>query len=227
MSERSSIFDMIGPIMIGPSSSHTAGVVRIGNFAYTLLGKSPSRVTVTFYNSFATTFKGHGSDLAIIAGLLGMKTDDVRIKMAHEIAKKEQVHFEFKTINNANEKHPNTIKLTLISDATTVEVIGVSLGGGVIKIVAIDGFDCNLSAQSDTLIIKADDIKGSIAFIAEVIAHDDCNIATMSVSRKSKNGQGCHFIEMDSGLRPITLQYLQSLKWISTVIYISGKALTN
>ena len=227
MSERSSIFDMIGPIMIGPSSSHTAGVVRIGHFAFTLLGKSPSKATVTFYNSFATTFKGHGSDLAIVAGLLGMKTDDVRIKMAHEIAKNEGLKVEFKTINNANEKHPNTIKLKLIADDTTVEIIGVSLGGGVIKIVAIDGFDCHLSAQTDTLIIKADDIKGSIAFIAEVIAHDDCNIATMSVSRKSKHGQGCHFIEIDSPLRPITLQYLQSLRWISSVLYLSGKTLLN
>ena len=221
MSERSSIFDMIGPIMIGPSSSHTAGVVRIGNVAYKLLGKTPDHVTITFYNSFANTYQGHGSDIAIIAGLLGMKTDDERIKNAFEFAQKSKLSFDFKTINNAGDKHPNTIKLNIKSEQNTLEIVGESLGGGIIKIVEIDGFECSLSAQLHTLVIKAEDIRGSIAFIAEVIAHDDCNIATMSVSRKSKNGSGCHFIEMDSDLRPVTLQYLRSLHWISSVIYLS------
>jgi L-serine dehydratase len=221
MSERSSIFDMIGPIMIGPSSSHTAGVVRIGRFSHKLLGKVPDKAVITFYNSFASTYQGHGSDLAIIGGLLGMKPDDIRIKTAPAIAKKAKLIFEYKTVNNAGDKHPNTIKLQLTSDQKTLEIVGESLGGGVIKIVEIDGFECSLSAQTFTLIIKAEDIKGSIAFIAEVIAHDDCNIATMGVSRKSKKGEGCHFIEMDSAINPITLMYLQNLRWISSVIYLS------
>lgn len=225
MAEQSSIFDMIGPIMIGPSSSHTAGVVRIGNVAFKLWGGIPKKATITFYNSFASTYQGHGSDLAIIGGLLGFKTDDERIKKSHEIAKNEELFFEFKTINNAGDEHPNTIKINLFSDEKSLEIIGESLGGGVIRIVEVDEFDCNISAQLHTLIIKAEDIKGSIAFIAEVISHDDCNIATMSVSRKSKSGNGCHFIEMDSGLNPITIEYLKSLRWISSVIYISDMEL--
>ena len=220
MAEQNSIFDMIGPIMIGPSSSHTAGVVRIGNFANKLFGAIPQRVVITFYNSFASTYKGHGSDLAIIAGLLGYKTDDERIKCSHENARINNLKFEIKTINNAGDKHPNTIKIQLFSDDKSIEIFGESLGGGIIKIIEIDGFKCSLSSKLPTLIIKSEDKKGSIAFIAEVISHDDCNIATMSVSRWSKNGNGCHFIEMDSALNPITLQYLQSLKWISSVIYL-------
>jgi L-serine dehydratase len=220
MAEKSSVFDMIGPIMIGPSSSHTAGVVRIARVAIRILGSAPEEATITFYNSFARTYEGHGSDRAIVAGLLDFKTDDKRIKDAFTHAAERGLKYSFRSIGNASTMHPNTIKLNLKAKGTEVEVIGQSRGGGVISIVEVDGFAANFSATLHTLIIDAGDVKGSIAFIASVLAHDDCNIATMNVSRKGKNELARQFIEMDSGIKPITLEYIRQLSWIKHVIYI-------
>lgn len=211
---------MIGPIMIGPSSSHTAGVVRIGRTARKLLGGKPDQAEVIFYNSFARTYEGHGSDRAIIAGLLDFKTDDKRIKEALDLAPTEGLKFTFKSIGNASTLHPNTIRLNLKKGDQAIEVLGESKGGGLINIAEVNGFKADFSASLHTLIITAGDVKGSIAFISDVLAHDDCNIATMSVSRKGRNDLACLVIEMDSGLKPVTLEYLRSLSWIKEVIYI-------
>jgi L-serine dehydratase len=220
MSGRSSIFDMIGPVMIGPSSSHTAGVVRIARVARLILGEQPTEATITFYNSFARTYEGHGSDRAAVAGLLNYKTDDIRIKTAFDEAKGANLAYTFKSVGNASTLHPNTVKLHIQAGSKKVEVIGESRGGGLINIAQVNGFRADFSAQLHTLIITAEDTKGSIAFIADVVAHDDCNIATMNVSRKGKNDRACQFIEMDSGIRPLTLEYLRSLRWVNEVIYI-------
>lgn len=211
---------MIGPVMIGPSSSHTAGVVRIARAAIRVLGGVPDEAEVVFYNSFARTYEGHGSDRAIIGGLLDYKTDDPAIKDALQIAKEKEFKYKFKSIGNSSVHHPNTIKLLLKKGDQQIEVLGESLGGGVINIAEVDGFVANFSAQNHTLIIKASDVSGAIAFISSVIAQEKTNIATMSVSRKGKNDLACHVIEMDSGLNPITLDYLRSLPWIKELIYI-------
>ena len=179
-----------------------------------------NRPTSFFYNSFARTYEGHGSDRAIIAGLLDFKTDDKRIKEALEIAPAQGLKYTFKSIGNASALHPNTIRLLLKKDERKVEVLGESKGGGLINIAEVDGFKADFSASLHTLVITARDVKGSIAFISDVLAHDDCNIATMSVSRKGKNDLACLVIEMDSGLKPITLEYLRSLSWIKEIIYI-------
>ena len=221
MSERSSIFDMIGPVMIGPSSSHTAGVDKIGNVARKILGDTPDRAEIIFYNSFARTYEGHGSDKAILAGLLGFPPDDERIREAFEHAAAHKMEYVFKSIGNASTLHPNSIRLNLTKGDTTIEVLGESLGGGVINIKEVDGFTANISGQTFTLIIKAEDKKGTIAFIAEVIGHDDCNIATMTVSRKGKNDLACQFIEMDSPIADLTVTYLRSLSWVNQITYIT------
>ena len=220
MANKSSVFDMIGPVMIGPSSSHTAGVVRIARAAIRVLGGKPDKALITFYNSFARTYEGHGSDRAIIGGLMDFKTDDARIKNALEIAEEIGFEYQFKSIGNSSVHHPNTIKLNLTKGDRSVEVVGESLGGGVINIAEVDGFVANFSAKDHTLIIKANDVSGAIAFISSVIAQEKTNIATMSVSRKGKNDKACHVIEMDSGIQEITRQYLQSLPWIKELIYI-------
>ena len=222
MAEKSSIFDMIGPVMIGPSSSHTAGVVRIARAAIRILGAVPTEAVITFYNSFARTYEGHGSDRAIVAGLLGYAPDDTRIRTAFDHAAEAGLHYTFQSVGNASTMHPNTIKLNLLDGATgrRVEVIGQSRGGGVIRIVEVDGFPSDFSASLHTLIIDAQDVPGSIAFIASVIAHDDCNIATMFVSRKGKNDAARQFIEIDSPLKPLTLEYLRQLSWVQHLIYI-------
>lgn len=220
MPEKSSIFDMIGPVMIGPSSSHTAGVVRIALVAVKILGAVPDTAEITFYNSFARTYEGHGSDRAILAGLMDYNTDDKRIREAIEIANQAGLKYYFKSVGNASTLHPNSIRLVITKGDRTVEVLGESKGGGVINIAEVNGFKADFSASLRTLIIFADDIKGSIAFIANILAHDDCNIATMSVSRKGKNDLACQVIEMDSTIQPVTFEYLKSLSWVKEVINI-------
>jgi L-serine dehydratase len=220
MPEKSSIFDMIGPVMIGPSSSHTAGVVRIAQVAVKILGSVPESAEITFYNSFARTYEGHGSDRAILAGLMDFNTDDKRIREAIEIANQSGLKYHFKSVGNASTLHPNSIRLVITKGDRTVEILGESKGGGVINIAEVNGFKADFSASLRTLIIFADDIKGSIAFIANVLAHDDCNIATMSVSPKGKNDLACQVIEMDSSIKPVTFEYLKSLSWVKEVINI-------
>jgi L-serine dehydratase len=220
MPEKSSVFDMIGPVMIGPSSSHTAGVVRIGRAARKVLGAQPEFAEITFYNSFARTYEGHGSDRAILAGLLDFATDDVRIKNSLELASDHGLKFQFKSVGNASTLHPNTVKVSMTVGQRQMEVVGESKGGGVINIAEVNGFKADFSASLHTAIIFADDVKGSVAFIASVLAHDNCNIATMSVSRKGKNDLACLVVEMDSGIKPVTLSYLQSLSWVNEIVYI-------
>ena len=150
MAEKSSIFDMIGPVMIGPSSSHTAGVVRIARAAIRILGALPTEAVDTFYNSFARTYEGHGSDRAIVAGLLGYAPDDVRIRTAFEHAEAAGLKYTFQSIGNASTMHPNTIKVSLLDGATghRAEVLGQSRGGGVIRIVEVDGLPTTCPAPS-------------------------------------------------------------------------------
>ena len=211
---------MIGPIMIGPSSSHTAGVVRIGLAAHKILGGVPEDAEITFYNSFARTYEGHGSDRAILAGLMGYKTDDKRIKEAIELTKPAGLAYHFKSVGNASTLHPNSIRVKIKKGEKSIEILGESKGGGIINIAEVNGFKADFSANLHTTIITADDVKGSVAFIANVLAHDDCNIATMSVSRRGKFDVACLVLEMDSGIKPVTLEYLRSLSWIKEIIYI-------
>ena len=222
MAKRSGIFDMIGPVMIGPSSSHTAGVVRIGRVAKRVFGKQRKieSAHITFYNSFARTYEGHGSDRAIIAGLLDFKTDDVRIKTALDEAKQAGLTYSFRPIGNASTFHPNTVRVEVEGEGRKVDVVGESLGGGIINIASIDGFKAGFGATHHTMIIKAIDEPGVIALISHILAHEECNIATMSVSRMGKNDLACHVIETDSGVPEITKEYIRHLKWCRELIYI-------
>ncbi len=222
MSERSSIFDMIGPIMIGPSSSHTAGVVRIGRTARHILGEMPTEATIIFYNSFAQTYEGHGSDRAVIAGLLDYATDDVRIKTSFDEAEKVGFRYTFKSAGNASTMHPNTVKIIVKSENREIELVGESKGGGLVNIASYNGFRADFSTSLNTLIILADDIKGSVAFISSVLSNDDCNIATMNVSRLGKNALACQFYEMDSSVRALTLAYMRSLSWVKEIISLNA-----
>jgi L-serine dehydratase len=220
MGGKSSIFDMIGPVMIGPSSSHTAGVVRIGNAARNIFGEQPESAVITFYNSFARTYEGHGSDRAVVAGLMGYETDDERIKTSLDIAVTNGFEVRYKSVGNASTMHPNTVAIEMGRGNRKMKVVGESRGGGVIQIININGFSANFSTSLYTLIITAHDIKGSIAFMANVISQADCNIASMTVSRKGKNDLACQVIEMDSAVNDVTLNYLSSLTFIEDIIYL-------
>lgn len=221
MAEKSSVFDMIGPVMIGPSSSHTAGVVKIGNVAHELLGAMPEEVQITFYNSFARTYEGHGSDRAILAGLMGLSTDDARIKTSHVMAQEEGMKYQFRSIGNASTFHPNSVYLDMTLGNTKSSLLGESRGGGVIRIREVNGFDANFSSSLHTMVIEADDTKGSIAFITDILSHDDCNIATMTVSRKGKNDLACLILEMDSAPKTISIEYIDHLSWVKSTRFIS------
>ena len=132
--EYKSVFDIIGPIMVGPSSSHTAGALEIARYARQKLGVQPEKVEITLYNSFAKTHKGHGTDVALVGGILNFKTDNLEIPNALEIAKNSGVEIKF-NISEKIAQHPNTVTLVLIKDTKTLEVTGISIGGGSFKIV--------------------------------------------------------------------------------------------
>ena len=220
MAESSGIFDMIGPVMIGPSSSHTAGVVKIGRVVNRLLQGDPKEAEIIFYNSFARTYEGHGSDRAILAGIMDFRTDDKRIKDALSLTKAYGLSYKFRSIGSASLYHPNSVNIIASNDTNKVQVLGESRGGGVIRIKEVNGFDSNFSTSLHTLLIEADDIRGSIAFVADVLSHEDCNIATMTVSRRGKNDRACLILEMDSKLDDLTLKYIQKRKWVHNVLYI-------
>ena len=151
---------------------------------------------------------------------MDFKTDDERIKEALVMAKESGIDYHFRSIGNASTFHPNTVKVLAQGAEEEVEVIGESRGGGVIRIREVNGFDSNFTASAHTLIFEASDVKGSVAFITNVLSHDDCNIATMTVSRDVKAGRACLILEMDSSLREVTLHYLQQLSWVHKVINI-------
>lgn len=224
MPERSSIFDMIGPVMIGPSSSHTAAVARIGRIVRHLLGQAPESAVITFYNSFSRTYEGHGSDRAIVAGLLDFAPDDARLKHALELAREAGLSLSFKAVHHASQFHPNAIRLRLSAGLRHLQVLGISRGGGLISILEIDGFACQFSGQSETLVISARDVSGSVAFLTSIIAHEDCNIATMTVSRSARNDVAKLVIELDSPIRPLTVEYLRSVRWVLEVVYLTHQA---
>lgn len=212
--EPSGIFDMLGPIMIGPSSSHTAGVVRIARVAHFLLGGVPEEVTVTFYNSFAMTYKGHGSDRAVLAGLMGFAVDDERIRDALALAEEAGIHYSFDPVISSARNHPNTLLIHAQRSDRRVTVEGISRGGGLILITGIDGLHTNFTGQLHTLVVQARDIRGAIAFLSAILAYDAVNIATLTVSRRAKDDFALQVYELDEPLRPESLTYIQTLDWV-------------
>jgi L-serine dehydratase len=211
-----SIFDILGPVMIGPSSSHTAGAVKLGLVARQLLGAEPVKAEITLYNSFARTYKGHGTDRAIVGGILGMKPDDERLRNSLEIAKENGLRYEFKLIMKAPKLHPNSARIKLFDkDGNKIEMVGSSLGGGRIEVVEIEGFKVSFSVMTHTIVIIADDIPGSIAHISGAIAEKNINIANMFVSREEKLAN--MVIEVDQEVPNEVLQKISSFSWVHYV----------
>ena len=194
------VFDIIGPIMIGPSSSHTAGAVRIGKYARSVLGTRPVKAVIRFSGSFAKTYKGHGTDKAVIAGILGMDTDDARIRNSMEIARQEGLDFTF-IEENIEGAHPNTAEITL-TDASgrTALIQGASIGGGNIVINKINDTEVSISGKSDTLVIPHDDIPGMIAEVTNILAENGVNVHGFSLGRDHKGGTAVMTIEIDGNI---------------------------
>ena len=211
-----SLFDVLGPIMIGPSSSHTAGASRIGFIARRLLGEPPRRALITLYNSFARTHKGHGTDCALIGGILGFSPDDERIKDAFEIARSKGLEWQFKFHGDAERFHSNAARVLLIGENNQIEIVGASLGGGRIKIEEIEGFAVEFTAQLDTLVVIAEDVPGSIQRISGIIAEGKVNIAQMFVSRNKSKGtpMASMVMELDNPLSPSCVSAVGALGWV-------------
>lgn len=193
-------FDIIGPVMIGPSSSHTAGAVRIGKYARSILGKEPVKAHIRFSGSFAKTYKGHGTDKAVIAGILGMDTDDARIRISMDIAKERGLAFDFEEAD-IDGAHPNTAEITLTdADGKTALVQGASIGGGNIIINKINNTVVEINGKSDTLVIPHSDVPGMIAVVTNILADKNVNIHGFSLCRDHKGGTAVMTIEIDGDI---------------------------
>ena len=184
------IFDMMGPVMVGPSSSHTAGAARIGNMGRTLLGEEVARADIGLYGSFAETGFGHGTDRALLAGLLGMKPDDLRIPNAYEEANRAGMAYSFRTVE-LRDAHPNTALLELTGKSgKQLTLQASSIGGGAIVVNKIDGIDVNFTGDFNTLIVRNQDESGSVAAITSILSQVHINVANMSVNRHRRGGDG-------------------------------------
>lgn len=215
-----SVFDIIGPVMVGPSSSHTAGAARIGRIARGLFGRKPKRADITFYGSFAKTYQGHGSDVATIAGILNFDTFDTRLKDSFAIAKEEGIALAFHISDRVTE-HPNTSRIRLEDEQGATEVVGVSIGGGKIEITEIDGFAVQLGFNTATLMVLHEDRFGMIAAVAKVLSEHGINIGAMEVSRYSPGSKALMAIEVDTGIAPEVIGQLERIPSISRVLLLS------
>lgn len=215
------LFDIIGPVMVGPSSSHTAGAVKIGYVARKLLAEPVVKAEILLYGSFLATGKGHGTQLAIVAGLLGMKTDDPRIPDSFALAKEAGMEITFGEAN-LKEAHPNSVQLILKGETgRELEIIGESIGGSRINIASIDGGTANFSGEYPTLIVHHIDQPGHVAEIASMLSHKSVNIATMHLYRMGRGGQACMVIECDNEVPKESVSWLNRLEGVNKVTYYS------
>lgn len=205
------VFDILGPVMIGPSSSHTAGAARLGRVALALLGEPAQKARILFHGSFAKTYKGHGTDKAIIAGIMGMATDDSRIRNAPEIAKEQGLEVEIET-GDIDGAHPNTARITLTGvNGHTVTMQGSSIGGGNILVTQVNGLDVTLTGQYVTMIVRHRDTAGVIAAVTEVLSSAGVNICNFHLSRQYRGGEAVMTIELEGKFGPELNERIQEL----------------
>lgn len=215
------VFDVMGPIMVGPSSSHTAGAVRIGYTAKCLLKEEIKSAKLYLHGSFLATGKGHGTDKALIAGLLGLKEDDERITKSFLLAEERGLIYQFEGIE-LHDAHPNSVFMKLQGiHGATLELIASSIGGGAIMINNIDGTAVNLCACYPTLIIRNIDQPGFISMVTSVLSHEAVNIATMNIHRDKRGGEATMIIECDQEIPVAAINKLRDSNGIRKVTYLS------
>ncbi|MCL2188230.1 MAG: L-serine ammonia-lyase, iron-sulfur-dependent subunit beta [Defluviitaleaceae bacterium] len=215
------IFDIIGPVMIGPSSSHTAGALQLGYLAYLVLKQVPSKAVIKFHGSFAQTFKGHGSDKAVIGGLLGYRTDDVRIRTSLQDAAAQGMQFSFQTVQLPN-AHPNTIVIEAqASSGAKTEIIGESVGGGNIRLTSLDGIEIEYTGSLNTLIVEIYDYMGAVSQITGIFMEKGVNIERMRFF-KSKNDtrKAITIVETGDAISEAVTQSALGLENAITAIYL-------
>ena len=214
------IFDIIGPVMVGPSSSHTAGAVRIGYIAGKLMGEPIAKAEILLYGSFLATGKGHGTRKALVAGLLGMKPDDMRIPDSFEIAKEHGIEVAFGE-SALRDAHPNTAQIFLTSvTGKKLEVVGESLGGSRINIAQIDGISTNFSGDYPTLVVHNMDQPGHVAEVTSMLAHKSVNIAAMQLYRAGRGGNSVMVLECDKEVPEAGINWLRHAEGVVKVTYL-------
>ena len=218
------LFDILGPVMVGPSSSHTAGAVRIGRIARRLLGEdTPARAEIGLSGSFAATGHGHGTDRAIVAGLLGMQPSDERIAVSFDIAQREGMDYSFSRATLPGE-HPNTARLTLTGrSGKTLTIVASSLGGGRIMVVEMNGLRANFSGDLPTLIVQNRDQPGHVSEVTSMLAHKGVNIATMQLYRDYPGGNAVMIIETDKAVPPEGIAWLERSEGITRVTFVDAE----
>ncbi len=215
------IFDIIGPVMIGPSSSHTAGACRLGLLARGILGQRPAKAEIILHGSFAHTYKGHGTDRALIAGLMGWQPDDARIPDALRIAAEEGMDFSFTPGDLGSMAHPNSVLFRLTDEkGSTCEVVGASIGGGQIMVTNVDGFPVELTGVLPALFVPHRDEPGVIALVSTILATKQINIASMRVFREGKGETASMIIECDQAVSPAIIAHLEQLGPVKLVRFV-------
>jgi L-serine dehydratase len=211
------MFEVIGPVMIGPSSSHTAGAVRIGRLARAVFGQQPARVRIALHGSFASTGHGHGTDLALVAGLLGLAPDDERIRTADDEARAAGMEVAF-IAEDLGEVHPNTARIEMASaDGRRVTVQGSSIGGADVVLTAIDDFDVAINGKLPVLVVEHHDQPGVIASVSAVLAEHGVNIASMEVSRERRGARALMVIETDQPVSGPAIEAVCSAEAVTSV----------
>ena len=218
------LFDVMGPVMVGPSSSHTAGAVRIGRIARRLLGENtPARAEIALSGSFAATGHGHGTDRAIVAGLLGMQPDDERIAVSFGIAEREGMAVVFSRARLSGE-HPNTARLELVGrSGKTLSIVASSLGGGRIMVGEMNGLRANFSGDLPTLIVQNRDQPGHVSEVTSMLAHKGVNIATMQLYRDYPGGNAVMIIETDKAVPDEGIRWLERSEGITRVTFVDAE----
>ena len=209
-----SLLDIIGPVMVGPSSSHTAGACRLGLLARGLVSGTPHSALLELHGSFARTGEGHGTDKALVAGLLGFRPDDERIRTALQIAEKEGLDYRFEKTTLSDSAHPNTVRMTLDQGGIKATLVGSSLGAGRVLVTEIDGYPVEITGNFHTIALVAEDKTGSIARITGILAEHEINIATLRLTRKQKGGDAFMVIECDDSPGEGVRDELRSLDWV-------------
>lgn len=209
-----SLLDIIGPVMVGPSSSHTAGACRLGLLARCLVGGTPDRALIELHGSFARTGEGHGTDKAIVGGLMGFRPDDERLRDALGILEREGLDYQFEKTTLDEDAHPNTVRITVERGDRKSVMTGSSLGAGRVLVTEIDGYPVSVTGNLHTIVLVAEDVKGSIARIATILSDADVNIATLRLSRKSRGGDAFMVFEVDEQPGDDVREAIRSLSWV-------------
>lgn len=207
------LLDQIGPVMVGPSSSHTAGACRIALLARHCLLTPVRSVRFVLHGSFAKTAKGHGTELALVAGLCGACPDDPRIRDAFDLAREEGLEYEF-AVGDLGDVHPNSVRIEANADGESLSLLGSSLGGGLVQVAQVNGFDARFSGSYYTLLALHHDQPGVIARVAGVVADDGGNIGSIFSAREKRGGNALMSVEIDKALSQHALDYLSRLTYI-------------